>query len=84
MRRFTFFVIVLLLLLNNIVQSKKYLVEVEDEKGGSNQENPASVEKLNGEGDEDFNEENARIESEGKTRLDSAMTSSGSDSIDLI
>ena len=66
MRRFTFFLIVLLLLFNNIVQSKKYLVEVEDENGGSNQENPASVEKVNGEGDEDFNEENATIESEGK------------------
>ena len=84
MKRFTFCLIVLLLLFNNIVQSKNYLVEVEDEKGGSNQENPASVEDVNGEDDEDFKEDNARIESEGKTRLDSAMTSSGSDSIDLI
>ena len=51
----------IILLFNNILQSKKYLVEVDDEKDVSNQENLASVEEVS----EEFNEEDAMIESEG-------------------
>ena len=53
------------MLFNNIVQSKKYLVEVEDEKADGNQENPASVEEVSAELDEEFNEEDPTIQSEG-------------------
>ena len=46
---------------NNIVQSKKYLVEVDDEKG--NQKNPAAIDEE--EGIEEENEEDATIDSKG-------------------
>ena len=65
MKQITFCLIFLILVFNNIAQSKKYIVEVDDEKAVSNQENPASVEEVNAEGNEEFNEEDGTIESEG-------------------
>ena len=53
-----------LLFLSNIAQSKNYLVEVDDEEGGSNEDSPASVdqEEVNNDDNEELNE---GIESEG-------------------
>ena len=64
MNRITFSFILPLLVIN-IVQCKKYLVEVDDEKGGNSQENPALVEEGNDEYNEETIEDNATIESEG-------------------
>ena len=51
-------------MLSNIAQSKNYLVEVDDEEGGSNEDIPASVdqEEVNNDDNEELNE---GIESEG-------------------
>ena len=52
MKRVTFGLIFLILMFNNIVQSKKYLVEVDDEKGN---QNLASIDE-----EEDIEEENEK------------------------
>ena len=60
MKRVTFGLICLILMFNNIVQSKKYLVEADDEKGN---QNLASIDEE--EGIEEENEEGATIDSKG-------------------
>ena len=60
MKRVTFGLICLILMFNNIVQSKKYLVEVDDEKGN---QNLASIDEE--EDIEEENEEDATIDSKG-------------------
>ena len=66
MNRVTFSLIFLLLLINS-VQCKKYLVEVEDKKDSNTKENRDWWRKVKEESDEETLEDNATIESEGKS-----------------